>query len=96
MTEIVAFEGELRSARGGGHAVSFDEALAASIGAKHMSRVTGTLDGAPFRSSVMRSGGGMFLGVHKATIHASGVAVGDTVRIEMSLDTEPREGDAPR
>jgi hypothetical protein len=91
---MVAFTGTLESARGGGHVVPVDDDVIGSIGAKHMSRVAGTLEGASFRSSVVRYGGRMYLGVHKATIKAAGVAVGDQVKIEMSLDTEPREGDA--
>ena len=91
---MVRFTGILESARGGGHAVPVDDEVVASIGGKHMSRVAGTLNGASFRSSVVRYGGRMFLGVHKATIKAAAVSVGDVVKVEMSLDTEPREGDA--
>ena len=94
MTEI-AFDGELLAARGGGHAIEVDETRASSIGAKHMSRVTGTLNGHPFRSNVMRTGGAFFLGVHKANVDALGLSPGDTVAVVMSLDAEPRGDDTP-
>ena len=71
-TREIAFDGELIAARGGGHAIGVEEALAGSLGAKHMSRVAGTLNGHPFRSNVVKMGGGMLLGVHKANVESSG------------------------
>jgi hypothetical protein len=94
-TQQIAFDGELIAARGGGHAIGVEESLVASLGAKHMSRVTGTLNGHPFRSNVVKMGGGMLLGVHKANVDALGLTPGDTVAIVMSLDTEPRGDDVP-
>ena len=93
MTGHVAFEGPLLEARGGGHAVAVDEALASSIGAKHMSRVAGTLNGRAYRSSVVRMGGSLMLGVHKANVEALGLSYGEAVSVTMALDTEPRETD---
>ena len=66
-----------------------------SLGAKHMSRVAGTLNGHPFRSNVVKMGGGMLLGVHKANVEALGLSPGDTVAVVMSLDAEPRGDDVP-
>ena len=61
------------AARGGGHAIGVERgACAVSLGAKHMSRVAGTLNGHPFRSNVVKMGGGMLLGVHKANVEALG------------------------
>jgi ATP-dependent Clp protease adaptor protein ClpS len=64
----VTFEAVVESARGGGHVVEVDRALAERIGAKHMTRVRGTLDGAEYRSNVASMGGRLVLGVHKATL----------------------------
>jgi Bacteriocin-protection, YdeI or OmpD-Associated/Domain of unknown function (DUF1905) len=94
-TQQIAFDGELIAARGGGHAIGIDESAVTSLGAKHMSRVTGTLNGHPFRSNVVKMGGGMLLGVHKANVEALGLSAGDTVAVVMSLDTEPRGDDVP-
>ena len=95
MTKEIAFDGEVIAARGGGHAIRVDEALAASLGAKHLSRVSGTLNGRPFRSNVMKMGDGMFLGVHKANIDALGMRFGQTIAVVMILDTQPRDDDTP-
>ena len=89
----VTFEAVLESARGGGHVVAVDRALAGRIGAKHMTRVRGTLDGTEYRSNVASMGGRLVLGVHKATLAAAGRDTGDTVAITMSVDHEPRERD---
>ncbi|MGZ4152262.1 MAG: YdeI/OmpD-associated family protein [Actinomycetota bacterium] len=93
MTAQIAFEGPLLEARGGGHAIAVDDALASSIGLKHMSRVTGTLNGRRFRSSVARVGGSLMLGVHKTNVETLGLSYGDIVKVRMSPDTEPRETD---
>ena len=94
-TPEIAFEGALISARGGGHAIDVEESLVASLGAKHMSRVAGTLNGHPFRSNLVRMGGRMVLGVHKANVEALGLTPGDTVAVVMTLDAEPRGDDIP-
>jgi antitoxin component of MazEF toxin-antitoxin module len=93
MTEPITFRGELLSARGGGHTITVDAKLAASIGAKHMSRVTGTLNGKPYRSNVAKMGGTLVLGVHKANVEALGLTIGDTVEVRMQLDPAPRGDD---
>ena len=87
----VTFEAVVESARGGGHVVEVDRSLAAEIGAKHMTRVRGTLDGAEYRSNTMSAGGRLLLGVHNATLHAAGRYTGDTVTVTMSIDDQPRE-----
>jgi hypothetical protein len=89
----VTWSGELLAMRGGGHAVAVDPDVAAEIGAKHRSRVRGTFGGAPFRSNLVSMGGGLLLGVHKATVKAAGVAIGDTVTIVLEPDAEPLPND---
>lgn len=89
----VTFSGELLSMHGGGHAVAIDPAVAAKIGAKHRLRVKGTLADTPFRSNLVSMSAGLLLGVHKATVQAAGVSIGDRVRIVMELDSDPLPGD---
>jgi hypothetical protein len=89
----VTWSGELLAIRGGGHAVAVDPDVAAEIGAKHRSRVRGTFGGAPFRSNLVSMGDGLLLGVHKATVKAAGVAIGDTVTIVLEPDAEPLPND---
>ena len=88
VTQRIAFDGELIAGRGGGHAIGVDEATMASLGAKHMSRVAGTLNGHPFRSNIVKMGDGMLLGVHKANVEALRLTPGDTVAVVMSLDDD--------
>ena len=83
----------MESARGGGHVVEVARTDAEKIGAKHMTRVRGTVDGADYRSNVASMGGRLVLGVHKATLQAADRDTGDTVAITMSIDTEPRDKD---
>jgi hypothetical protein len=94
-TREIAFDGELLAARGGGHAIAVEEVLATSLGAKHMSRVTGTMNGHPFRSNLVKIGGRFLLGVHKVNVEALGLKPGDTVAVVMSLDAAPRGDDTP-
>jgi hypothetical protein len=88
MTSSVRFRAVVESARGGGHVVEVDRTDAERIGAKHMTRVRGTLDGADYRSNVASMGGRLVLGVHKATLQAAERDTGDTVTITMSIDAE--------
>ena len=93
MTGRVAFTSTLQAARGGGHVLVVDEDQALSIGARHMTLVHGELNGVSFRSNLVKMTGRLYLGVHKATIEAAGVTVGDRVTVSMDLDTEPRPDD---
>jgi hypothetical protein len=90
MSDEIRFRGQLEGARGGGHVIAVDEALMATIGAKHMTRVRGTVAGADYRSNLVKMRGTMYLGVHQATIEHAGIDVGDDVDVTARLDTEPR------
>ena len=68
--------------------VGVEESDVASLGAKHFSRVAGTLNGQPFRSSLMKMGDRMFLGVHKANVDTLGLRFGDTVAVRP-IDSTP-------
>ena len=89
----VSFRAVVESARGGGHVIEVSSDVADKLGAKHRSRVRGTLDGAEYRSNLISMGGRLVLGVHKATLHAVGRDTGDTVRVTMSIDAEPLPND---
>jgi hypothetical protein len=94
MTDEVRFRATLESMPRGGHAVEVDPKRAAAIGAKHRTRVRGTFAGTPYRSNLASMGGGrLILGVHKATVAASDVSIGDTVSVTMRVDAEPLPSD---
>jgi hypothetical protein len=88
---MATFIGVIEAARGGGHVVAVPEEVAEAVGARHMMRVKGVLEGAPYRSNLARMGGRMILGVHKATLAAAGKDTGDEVSVTIEPDTEPRQ-----
>ena len=86
------FSGTLEEGRGGGAFVVLPDNVLESLGTGSRFRVTGTLNDVNFDSSTMGMGGGrVCLGVHKATREAAEVEIGDTVNLEVELDTRPRE-----
>jgi hypothetical protein len=91
VAESAKFTGVVEAARGGGHVIAVPDDAVAAIGAKHMTRVKGTLSGTPYRSNVAKMGGRLILGVHKGTLAAAGKDTGDTVEVTIAQDPEPRE-----
>jgi Domain of unknown function (DUF1905)/Bacteriocin-protection, YdeI or OmpD-Associated len=89
----MSFRAVVESARAGGHVVEVDADVADKLGAKHRTRVRGTLDEAEYRSNLISMGGRLVLGVHKATLQAAGRDTGDTVRVTMAIDAEPLPND---
>jgi hypothetical protein len=61
-----------------------------ALGGNVRARVKGTVNGVEFRSNLMRYGGVVWLGVHKATAQAARVDHGERVTVEMELDESPR------
>jgi hypothetical protein len=57
--------------------------------------IRGTVNGAPFRSTVAIYGGVGYLGVTKALREAAGAGVGDEVDVEVELDDASREVEVP-
>jgi len=90
MTESLRFRGVIEAASGGGAAVRVPEDVATSLGGRKQMRVIGTLNGTDFRSSTMPYGGGLFMGVHRATRDAAAIAIGDEVEVVISRDDSPR------
>ncbi|MBV9924117.1 MAG: DUF1905 domain-containing protein [Acidobacteria bacterium] len=67
-----------------------------TFGARGRVPVRGTLNGAPFRSSVFRMGGDChFMVVNRQMREAAGVEGGETVPVTMERDTEPRTVEPP-
>jgi hypothetical protein len=85
------FRATLESAGRGGHAIPVPDEIAAELGLRQHSRVTGTIGEAPYRSSTARYAGRTVLGVHKATVEVAGIRVGDAVDVTIGVDAAPRE-----
>ncbi len=90
---MTKFRARIEPVKGGGHYVVVPDDVAARAKLAHRARVRGTVDGAPYRSSLMKYSGRHHLGVHKATLAAAGAKAGDTVTIELELDDAPLPGD---
>lgn len=82
--------------RGPAAAVVLDEEQVAAIGegAKRFP-VAATVNGYTWRTSVARMGGEFLLGLSREVRQAAGVEAGDTVEVEVALDTAPREVEVP-
>lgn len=87
--ESVRFSAQVRywdPAKGSGLAVAdIPDAHVPALGGLRQQRVTGTLAGQPFTSSVMPAGGGrLALSVSKLMLTEAGASVGDEVEVEIS------------
>jgi len=83
------FKATLEPVPHGGQFVVVPPEKAEAAGLKYGARVRGTVNGAPFRSSLMKYSGIFHLGVHKATLAAAGVKESDRVEVAIELDDQP-------
>lgn len=65
------------------------------FGTKARVPVRGTINGFPYRSSIMPMGGRHMMAVNKQMREGAGVAAGDTVTVVMERDDESRTVDVP-
>jgi hypothetical protein len=82
--------------RGPAAAVVLDDDQVALVGegAKRFA-VLATVNGYAWRTSVTRMRGEFLLGMSRAVRQAAGVEAGDTVDVELELDTAPRDVEPP-
>ncbi len=81
---------------GGGTLLPVPRAVATEMGLKGMPKVNAVIAGHPYRGSLMPMGDGTYcLGVLKSIQEAAGVKQGDTVTVELELDTTPRVLEMP-
>ncbi|GAA3468381.1 YdeI/OmpD-associated family protein [Nonomuraea roseola] len=71
------------------------EELVKGLGGGGRPKVTVTLNGFVFRSSIARMGGDYWLGVSAERREAAGVAAGDVLDVQVELDLEERTVDVP-
>lgn len=69
--------------------------VVAALGSSKRPPVRATINGFTYRSSVASMGGKFMLGVPPEFREGANVAAGDTVDIDLELDTEPREVAVP-
>jgi Bacteriocin-protection, YdeI or OmpD-Associated/Domain of unknown function (DUF1905) len=82
--------------RGPAAAVVLDEEQVETVGegAKRFP-VVATVNGYTWRTSVARMGGEFLVGLSRAVRQEAGVEAGDTVDVELALDTAEREVEVP-
>lgn len=89
------FTTELRDAGRGGSYVEFPYDVEESFGTRGRVAVRVTVNGAPYRGSLVKYRGVHMVGITKAVRQAAGAEVGDLVEIVLSVDTEERSVDVP-
>ena len=90
---MVRFNGVLTATPrgGGGTLVPIPKEVAAKLGLKGMPKIQAVIAGTPYRGSLMPMGDGTYcLGVLKSIQESAGVGYGDSIMIELELDTAPR------
>jgi hypothetical protein len=95
---MVRFNGVLTPTPGGGGGtlVPIPKDVAGKLGLKGMPKIQAVIAGSPYRGSLMPMGDGTYcLGVLKSIQEAAGVGQGDTISIELKLDTAPRTVELP-
>lgn len=90
----VRFRGTIEAAGGGGAAVPLPFDPKEKFG-KARAPIRGSVNRAPFRSTVAIYGGTGYLGVTKALRQAAGAGIGHDVEVEIELDDVPREVEVP-
>jgi hypothetical protein len=71
------------------------DAVVAALGSGKRPAVTVTINGFTYRSTVAVFGDESWVGVSAENRAGTGVAAGDTVDVDMELDTAPREVSVP-
>ena len=98
MSPTIKFKGVLTpTPRGrGGTLVPVPRNVAERLGLRGMPKIQAVIAGHPYRGSLMPMGDGTYcLGVLKSIQEAAGVGQGDTITVELSLDTTPRTVEVP-
>ncbi len=95
---MARFKGVLTSTPrgGGGTLVPVPREIASRMGLKGMPKVQAVIAGQRYRGSLMPMGDGTYcLGVLKSIQEAARVKPGDTITVELELDTSPRVVELP-
>lgn len=95
MSDRHTFDGLIEAGRGGGAFVPVPFDVKEAFGSGRP-KVVALIDGHEYRGSIANMGDGHCLGIRKDIRAAIGKDVGDTVRIEVTLDTAPRVVEVPR
>jgi Bacteriocin-protection, YdeI or OmpD-Associated/Domain of unknown function (DUF1905) len=89
----VRFKGRLET-RGRGHVVRLPFDVREELGAVR-APVRVAINGRAFHTTTMRYGGVDYIGLNRDVREAAGVRPGNTFRVELEHDAQPREVDVP-
>ena len=95
MEKAHGFDAIIEEAGNGGACVAVPFDVEKTFGTRGRLKVQATFDGVPYRGSVAPMGGRHILGIRKDIREALGKGHGDTVRVELTLDTAPRTVEVP-
>lgn len=91
---MARFEATIVKRKGGGRLVAVPLDVPALFG-RVRAPVRGSVNGFPYRSTIIKYGDTYYLGLNKKTREGAGVDAGDLVRVEMELDNAPRVVEVP-
>src|SRR5712664_515823 len=89
------FRGKILQAGKTATGIEVPAKVVAALGSSKRPPVRATINGYTYRSTVAVMGGKFMLGVSNEVRSSAGVAAGDTVDIDLELDTEAREVELP-
>jgi Bacteriocin-protection, YdeI or OmpD-Associated/Domain of unknown function (DUF1905) len=92
---VPKFRAKIEAARGGGAFVSIPDDVVKKLGGGGRIAVEASIDGVPYRGSIVSMGAGPCLGVLKAIRAQLGKDVGDSVTVLVERDDRPRTVDVP-
>jgi hypothetical protein len=94
---MARFKAVLKSTpRGGGGQVEVPRDVATKLRLQGFPKIQAVIEGTPYRGSLMPMGDGTYcLGVLKSILDAAGVGIGDTITVDLELDTAPRTVEVP-
>ena len=95
MTESITFEAELELAGKSAAGFVVPDDVVDRLGGGGHPKVAVTVNGFTFRTSIARMGDRYLLGVSVARRAEAGIAAGEVHRVEVRLDTAPREVEVP-
>lgn len=75
--------------------IEVPEEIVTALGAGRRPPVVVTMNGESYRSSIAVMGGRNLVGVSAANRELTGVSAGDTVEVDIEVDTQPRTVDVP-
>jgi Domain of unknown function (DUF1905)/Bacteriocin-protection, YdeI or OmpD-Associated len=80
---------------GSGTFVIVPQAVTSSLGLRGRPKIQAVIASQPYRGSLMPTRDGFVLGVLRSIQQAAGVQRGDTITVELELDTAPRVVEPP-